>query len=257
MTTVLSEAVKERQHLQNCLTRYLDGDKSVKDALIESFFPLAISIAHKYLFHCYFFGIDIDDLYSTGYEAITKAVGRISPHSVEEVVTYISQTIRGNIKNYIRDNISSIHFSKNIKRTNLYIIPKLMADFVTAHSREPTIKEIVELTGLDEKTVVTAISLRTIVFSMDVKTNDDGIYLWDVVADPLAKNEEDIVTSMTLNDIIGSLDDCEKELIIMCFYDNMTQKEVGEEFGCDQTTISRKEKRVLQKIRRELGTVTK
>jgi RNA polymerase sporulation-specific sigma factor len=253
MEEALNRTEEKRQNSYEYTIRYLNGEKNVKEALIESFFPLARAIARTFLSPCHYYGIDIEDLYSVGYMSIVKTIERINHRSMEEIITYISQTIKGDIKHYIRDHISSIHFPRSIKELSLYIIPKLVGNFMEENDREPTTKEMAELIGIDEKTIVAAVGLRTIVFSIGAKANDDDVDLWEIVTDPLAVNEEDIVTDIALNTVINSLDDSEKEIIMMRFYDNMTQQEVANELSCTQMTISRREKRVLQKIRSELG----
>ena len=94
-----------------------------------------------------------------------------------------------------------------------------------------------------------------------LNTDWDGneLLLSDVLGtdgDEVMKPIEDDVERQLLMEAVGRLDDRERTIILMRFgldgYDELTQKEVAELLGISQSYISRLEKRIILRLRREL-----
>ena len=64
-----------------------------------------------------------------------------------------------------------------------------------------------------------------------------------------------LVNKITLNEIINNLDEKEKKVVILRFYKEQTQAQVGKILGITQVQVSRIEKRVLEKMRLKLEAV--
>ena len=57
---------------------------------------------------------------------------------------------------------------------------------------------------------------------------------------------------MTVNQLIANLEPKERQIIILRFYKNKTQAQVGEALGISQVQVSRVEKNILNKMRVKL-----
>ena len=94
-----------------------------------------------------------------------------------------------------------------------------------------------------------------------LNTDWDGneLLLSDVLGtdgDEVMKPIEDDVERQLLMEAVGRLDDRERTIILLRFglegYDELTQKEVADLLGISQSYISRLEKRIILRLRREL-----
>jgi RNA polymerase sporulation-specific sigma factor len=94
-----------------------------------------------------------------------------------------------------------------------------------------------------------------------LNTDWDGneLLLSDVLGtdgDEVMKPMEEDVERQLLRDAVGRLDDRERTIILMRFgldgYEELTQKEVADLLGISQSYISRLEKRIILRLRRDL-----
>ena len=70
---------------------------------------------------------------------------------------------------------------------------------------------------------------------------------------PVETNQElKIINNMALKQVIGNLNAREKQIIILRFYKDKTQTEVGKMLGISQVQVSRMEKNVLEKMKQRL-----
>lgn len=65
--------------------------------------------------------------------------------------------------------------------------------------------------------------------------------------------QEQALNRIFLDEMLGKLEAQERQLIYMRYYRDMTQTEIGEKMGISQVQVSRMEKRILQKLKRNMG----
>ena len=117
--------------------------------------------------------------------------------------------------------------------------------------REVSNLEIANFLEIDVLLVDEAIIACNHVKSLDYELNDEGkeLNLYDsIVYDEKGYNSEII----DLKDSLSSLDEEEKKIIKYRYYDDKTQSEVSNELGMSQVQVSRKEAKILQKLRSDL-----
>ena len=79
----------------------------------------------------------------------------------------------------------------------------------------------------------------------------DAICVMDQMRDP--KNTDDSwIEQIAMKQAMGDLTDREKRILALRFYDGKTQIEVAKEIGISQAQVSRLEKGVIEKIKRQL-----
>ena len=64
--------------------------------------------------------------------------------------------------------------------------------------------------------------------------------------------KEQVLNHMLLEQLLGGLEDKERELISMRYFQNKTQVEVAKYMGISQVQVSRMEKRILLRMRQEV-----
>ncbi len=209
--------------------------------LIVEHEKLIYSIISKY--KGYF---DKDDLYQVGVIGLLNAKENYNSGYNTKFSTYAYTYILGEISKYVRED-RSIKVSKDIlkrsklvERTKELMTQKLM--------REPTILELSLYLDLDEIKIEEAISAKEYIKSLDKETNEEGkgVNLYDYVQDKEQAYKPEV---MDLNTILSSLTEEEKNLINMRYYQGYTQQETSQELGTSQVQISRKESKILNKIK--------
>ena len=70
---------------------------------------------------------------------------------------------------------------------------------------------------------------------------------------PSIENQESkIINKMALNQVIKNLNDKERQIILLRYYKDKTQTQIGELLGISQVQVSRIEKKVLEKMKQKL-----
>lgn len=195
-----------KQEEAECLTRLQNGDKSVKQKLIERNLRLVVYVAKRFDNT----GVNMEDLISIGTIGLIKAVDTFDAEKKIKLATYASRCIENEILMYLR-KLSS-------RKTEVSLEEPLNTDY---DGNELLLSEVL---GTDENIVMQPLEEET-----------DRLVLRRAV-DRLPLREKDIITMRYgLN---GG-----KE---------QTQKEVADRMGISQSYISRLEKRILSRLRREL-----
>ncbi len=76
----------------------------------------------------------------------------------------------------------------------------------------------------------------------------DTLYVMDQLSDKKNK-EENWVQNLALQDAVARLNERERQIIRMRFYEGQTQMEVAREIGISQAQVSRLEKSALRSMR--------
>lgn len=97
---------------------------------------------------------------------------------------------------------------------------------------------------------------------MPVNSIEENVYSSDKegsdlnILDTLKSNKDEaniITNKIVLNKMINSLEKREKEIILLRYFKDKTQSEVGKILGISQVQVSRIEKKILEKMKRELA----
>ena len=167
--------------------------------------------------------------------------------------TYAVPMIVGEIRRFLRDN-NSIRVSRSLKDTAYKAIyAKEM--YRKKHLKEPTIEEIAEEIGIEKEDIVYALdAIQSPMSLQEPVYNDSGdaVYVMDQISDK--KNKEDTwVENLSLQAAMEMLEERERYIIKLRFFEGRTQMEVAEEIQISQAQVSRLEKNALKEMRQYLG----
>ena len=166
--------------------------------------------------------------------------------------TYAVPMIIGEIRRYLRDN-SAVRVSRSL-RDSAYKALTAREKFTSEHQREPTVEEIAHMLGMKREEVVFALDAIADPISLYdpiYQEGGDAICVMDQMRDP--KNTDDSwIEQIAMKQAMGDLTDREKRILALRFYDGKTQIEVAKEIGISQAQVSRLEKGVIEKIKRQL-----
>ncbi len=213
-----------------------------RDEFIESNLGLVHACATRFKGK----GIEYDDLYSAGCVGLIKATDHFDPERGLCFSTYAVPVILGEIRRLFRDG-GTVKVSRGLKELSLKI-NRTIKDFRDKNGFEPTILQIAEIMNLEPHQIAEAINAGTQPLSLTADNESDEKQI-DI---PIAPPEEKLTELMALRQIITELDETEQQIIILRFFKNKTQSETGKILNMSQVQISRKEKKILEKMRDKL-----
>lgn len=202
-------------------------------------------------------GYETEDLYQIGCIGLIKAIKRFDINLDVQLSTYAVPYIMGEIKRFIRDD-GIIKISRQTKELSVKI-KQIQNDYMNKLGEEIPINLIADKLNISKEEVAAAIeSTQNVnsIYNIEAPDGSDDRMLIDKISD---NNDEynKLVDEMTLKDIINNLDKKEKEVILLRFYKEQTQSQVGKILGITQVQVSRIEKRVLEKMKLKLEAVWK
>ncbi len=226
-----------------------NGDKAAKEKIVSDNEGLVWSIARRFMGR----GYDLEEIFQIGCIGLLKAIDRFDANFQVQFSTYAVPLISGEIKRFLRDN-GMIKVSRILKQ-NGYKISKAREELGTRFCREATIEEIAQMTGLTLEEIVMATEAnREIesIYQTAYSSEGSEMYLVDKYVDE-EKNgveSEEVINRMLVEQALESLEDREKKLIEMRYFQDKTQTQVAKEMGISQVQVSRMEKRLLTNMRK-------
>lgn len=203
---------------------------------------LVYSIINKYS------GFDKDDLYQVGIMGLVQAYKNYKSSFNVKFSSYAYYYILGEVTKYIREN-RSIRVSKDLLKLKS-LIDKTIVLMTQRLGREPSISEVSLYLEIDEEKINEVLSSVSDVRSLDYAYDEEGCEMYASLGVEEVGMNLDLIN---LRDEINSLSDDEKELIISRYFDDMTQSEVSSKLGISQVQVSRKESKVLEKLKNKIS----
>lgn len=192
-------------------------------------------------------GIEYDDLYGAGCIGLIKAAKAFDTDRGVKFSTYAVPVILGEIKRLFRDG-GTIKVSRSTKELSMKIT-RLRERFMIKESREPTISELCELSGEDPEAVVEALNVAMPPMSLTGNDDEDGGGQIDV---PVAAPDEEITDRLSLDQALCTLEPTDRQLIFLRYYQSKTQVQTAKALGMTQVQVSRREKKILAKMKEQL-----
>ena len=185
----------------------------------------------------------IDDLYQAGCIGIMKGFSNYDESKNVKFSTYIYSYILGEMKSLIyKDN--ALKVSKEISSLRGKIL-KASDKLSQILMRKPTIKELCDFLEISEYSLAEALNSNVVSVSLDNNVKDTNLMLHEIISSPTI-NYDDL---LYLKNKISLLEEPERTIMIERYYNDLTQREVAENLGLNQVDVSRKECKVLTKIK--------
>ena len=227
------------------IARSQAGDKEAREVLIEKNLGLVHHIVKRFLGR----GYDAEDLFQIGSIGLIKAIDKFDLSYDVKFSTYAVPMISGEIKRFLRDD-GMVKVGRTLKE-NGYRVKTAREKLSQQLGREPHIREVAQATGLALEDVVMAIEAGAEVESIyqSVYQSDGSeVYLVDKLVSE-DREKEKLLNHMLLRQLLEELNDKERELIWLRYFQDKTQTEVARKLGISQVQVSRLEKRILIRMR--------
>ena len=227
------------------LKKISEGDEEARDIFIKENLRLVLSVIQRFSGR----GEQMDDLFQVGCIGLLKAIANFDPGKEVRFSTYGVPMIAGEIRRYLRDN-SAIRVSRSLRDT-AYRVLQCREQLMSRLGREPTMEEIAGALELPLRTVSAAMDAVSSPVSLYEPVYTDGgdtLYVMDQISDK--KNKEEMwVEHLSLSEAMKRLNDRERHIISLRFFEGKTQTEVADMIGISQAQVSRLEKNALKAMR--------
>lgn len=240
--------VLKNEETMELLRRTKQGDMDAREQLIAGNLRLVLSVIQKFMGR----GENADDLFQVGCIGLIKAIDNFNVDMDVKFSTYGVPMIVGEIRRYLRDN-SAMRVSRSMRDT-AYKVLQAKEKYMAEHQREPTVDEIAKLLDLKREDVVFALDAIVDPVSLYEPVYSDGgdtICVMDQVKDN-KNTDESWLENIALKEAIKKLNDREKRILSLRFFEGKTQMEVSAEIGISQAQVSRLEKNVINQIKKNL-----
>ena len=229
-----------------------DGDLQAREQLIEQYMSLVRSLARRYSYR----GEQLEDLVQIGAIGLIKAIDRFDLDRGVELTTYATPNIIGEIKRHFRDKGWAVRVPRGLQELNVKL-SRLVEDLTVELSRSPTIPELAKAAGVEEEEVLEALESGRAYTSLSLSAGGGGGD--DDDFDPLESlgTEEHQYEVSEDRALLAPgfkvLDDRERLILRLRFFDGLTQSQIAQQVGISQMHVSRLIRRSLEKIRETIA----
>ncbi|WP_315118062.1 RNA polymerase sporulation sigma factor SigG [uncultured Clostridium sp.] len=238
--------LKEKEMVKLMKQMRETGDNEARETFIKSNLRLVLSVIQRFNNR----GENVDDLFQVGCIGLIKAIDNFDLSQNVKFSTYAVPMIIGEIRRYLRDN-NSIRVSRSL-RDIAYKALQVRDRLISENNKEPTVSEIAKELDIPREEVVFALdAIQDPVSLFEPIYNDggDAIFVMDQISDN--KNLDDSwLENIAIKEAMKKLNDREKLILTLRFFDGRTQMEVAEEIGISQAQVSRLEKTALKHMKK-------
>ncbi len=244
------QRARERQLLEVLASTEMGSTSftTARDELITMHLPLVHHIARRYRDR----GENYDDLVQVGTIGLISAIDRFEIERGLEFSTFAMPTIVGEIKRHFRDRTSTIRLPRRLQelRGPIYTATE---DLTGELHRSPTVREIADRVGISPEDVLEVLEAQASYNAKSLDDEDDerrgGVASTLGFIDP---GMEEVEYRESLRPLLEKLPERERQIIMMRFFQNMSQSEIAEQVGISQMHVSRLLARALGELREAL-----
>lgn len=219
------------------------GDAAAQTQIVEK----NLGLVHASARHFSGKGIEYDDLYQAGCMGLVKAVAGFDVTRGVQFSTYAVPVIMGEMRRMFRDD-GPIKVSRSLKELSLKATrarQKLSARLC----REPTLNELAAELQIEPAEAAQALEAAAAPLSLTSSREDEDNGQTDI---PVESDEDALIDHLALKDALRTLLPEERLLIILRYFQGKTQTETAEVLHMTQVQVSRKEKKILVRLRKHL-----
>lgn len=222
------------------------GDANAQETLVLRNTALVKSIVKKFLNR----GVEFDDLMQIGSLGLIKAIKGYDISFNVRFSTYAVPMIAGEIKRFLRDD-GIIKVSRSLREKSFEIFgvkERLKLEL----KREPTIEELARRMNMSPEDVVFAMeAVRSPVSIFEPAFDDENSKT--LLIDTMSEHDDNaIIDSILLKEMIQKLSPKERQLIMLRFFSDKTQMEIAEVLGVSQVQVSRLITKTLSKLKKSV-----
>ncbi len=214
-----------------------------RDSIADENMGLVYSIANRFKGR----GIEYDDLVGAGCVGLVKAIDRFDESRGLCFSTYAVPLIMGEIRGLFREN-GALRVSRGLKDIAMKAAG-FREKFLTSTGQEPSVSRIAEGIGTSAEQVTEALCACRQPLSLTVADEGEEESQLDI---PTESQEEKLSERLSLLQELDTLPEEDREIIELRYFRELTQSQTAKLIGTSQVQISRREKKILIKLRERL-----
>lgn len=198
-------------------------------------------------------GYEVDDLYQIGCIGFIKAIQRFDTKYDVKISTYVVPYILGEVKRFLRDD-GPIKISRSTKEL-AGKIREIQHRYLNDKGEEITIGEIAKQLKTTKEEVAMALESMNPLTSINEEVygeENNGESKINFIHNDIDEAEK-IVNHLAVREFIQDLEERERKIILLRYYQEKTQTEVAKMLGISQVQVSRMEKKILLAMREKIG----
>jgi RNA polymerase sigma-B factor len=216
----------------------------LRNVLIERHLPLVTFMARKFADR----GEPLDDLIQVGTIGLIKAIDRFEISKGFEFSTFATPTIVGEIKRHFRDKTWAVKVPRRLQELGASVT-KATTELTHKLDRSPTPKEIAKHLGISVDAVAEALESNAAYSTISLDITSDTSTSISESFGSLDEALEGVEYRESLKPLLAELDDREKKILQMRFFENMSQSQIATELDISQMHVSRILTKVLSHLR--------
>lgn len=236
------------EHTIELLVQAQEGDKAARDLLVSENVGLVWSVVRRFNSR----GHELEDLFQIGCIGLLKCIDKFDLSFEVKFSTYAVPMISGEIKRFLRDD-GIIKVSRTLKEIS-YKAHIAREKFTHQMGREPTLSELAFELEVEKEELLVALESSAEVESLYktiYQSEGSSIYLMDKLVEKKDESNE-VVNKMTIGKLMDELEDKERNIIRLRYFEDKTQTEIAKILGISQVQVSRLEKKILLNMRKQI-----
>jgi RNA polymerase sigma-B factor len=220
-----------------------------RDAIIERCLPIADHIARRFRNR----GEPLEDLVQVARIGLIQAVNRFDAGNGADFLAFAVPTVMGEVRRYFRDHGWSVKVPRRLKDLGSQL-KRSREELTQQLGRAPTATEIADYLAIDREEVVQAQIAQSayVTASSDAPGvgagGDERPSLIDGFGG-LDANLDKVIDVETVRPLLKALPECQQTVLMLRFFENMTQTQIAERLGVSQMHVSRLLARSLATLR--------
>jgi RNA polymerase sigma-B factor len=225
---------------------YRAGDEKARDALVDRYMPLVRSLAGRYSGR----GEPHEDLVQVGSIGLLLSIERFDTSRDVQFTTYAVPTIVGEIQRHFRDRSWALHVPRRMKELSSKLNRVIEAE-TAQRGRAPTISELATVTGAEEDEVIEALQTWEAYSTLSLSQPLGSEGREDTMQDVVGADDEgfaEVEDSALVESGLAALDERERLIVELRFFDGLTQSEIAARVGISQMHVSRLLRKALHQM---------
>jgi RNA polymerase sigma-B factor len=221
-----------------------------RDRIIERCLPLADHIARRFEGR----GEARDDLIQVARLGLLNAVRRFDVEAGSEFTSFAVPTIMGEVRRHFRDQGWSVKVPRRLKELHLRL-GATTAELLQRLGRAPTASELGAELGMDRDEVLEGLIAGSSYNTLSIDGGGGGDEESPAIADTLGDADpglEQIENREALRPLLAQLPPRERNVLVLRFFESMTQSQIAERVGISQMHVSRLLAKSLASLRDQL-----
>jgi RNA polymerase sigma-B factor len=241
---------REQLDMQLLRRYHHNNDHAARDEMVTRGMPLVRSLARPYAGR----GEELDDLVQVGSVGLVKAIDRFDPESGHRFVAFAAPNITGEIKRHFRDHCWSIHVPRSVQELDAKISRESRA-IQSDTGRTATVTQLSDRLKVPKDRVADAMiggqGYRSLSLDHPAGETREALDLFGREDRGYASVDR----HHEVMDACSALDDREREMVLLRYYDGQLQREIAARFGISQMQVSRILTGALEKMHEHLSEI--